>query len=73
MDNNRGPNDGGIKRGDGGPGGMPTADPSSEAEVLESTGHGGGDIEGLTIVDATDPSLGLTGIGEIPADDWAAV
>lgn len=85
MDNNRDPNDGGIKRGDGvgpdgsgvrvgddGPGGMPTADPSSETEVLESTGHGGGDIEGLTIVDATDPSLGLTGIGEIPADDWAA-
>ena len=72
MDNNRGPNDSGIQRGDGEPGGMAAADPSSEAEVLESTGHGG-DIEGLTIVDAPDPSLGLTGIGEIPADDWAAV
>ena len=52
---------------------MAAADPSSEAEVLESTGHGGGDIEGLTIVGTTDASLGLTGIGEIPADDWAAV
>ena len=30
------------------------------------------DIEGLSIVDATDPSLGLTNIGDVPADDWAA-
>lgn len=62
----------GVRAGDDGPGGMPTGDPSSEAEVLESTGHEDGDIEGLTIVDADDPSLGLTDIGEIPADDWAA-
>ena len=35
-------------------------------------GQGAGDLEGLSIVDATDPSLGLTDIGAIPADDWAA-
>jgi hypothetical protein len=40
--------------------------------VLESTRHGDGDIEGLTIVNANDPGLGLTDIGKIPADDWAA-
>jgi hypothetical protein len=51
---------------------MPTADPSSEAEVVEFTGHAGGDLEGLTVLDATDPSLGLTDIDDIPPDDWAA-
>jgi hypothetical protein len=30
------------------------------------------DLEDLSIVDATDPSLGLTDIGDVPADDWAA-
>ena len=30
------------------------------------------DLQGLTIHDAEDPELGLTNIGEVPAQDWAA-
>ena len=30
------------------------------------------DIDDLSIVDATDPGLGLTNIGDVQADDWAA-
>jgi len=30
------------------------------------------DIDDLSIVDATDASLGLTNIGDVPADDWAS-
>ena len=32
----------------------------------------GNDLDDLTVMDASDPSLGLTNIGDIPADDWAA-
>jgi hypothetical protein len=28
--------------------------------------------EGLTVHDAMDPELGLTNIGDVPAQDWAA-
>lgn len=35
---------------------------------IESTGG----IEDLTILDASDPTLGLTNIGGGPPDDWAA-
>jgi len=67
-----GPDGSGVRSGDDGPAGMSTGDPSSEAEVLSSYGYSGGGLEDLSIVDADDPSLGLTDIGEIPADDWAA-
>ncbi len=32
----------------------------------------GNDLDDLTVMDASDPALGLTNIGDIPADDWAA-
>ncbi|MEO8128547.1 MAG: hypothetical protein ABJF23_07280 [Bryobacteraceae bacterium] len=67
-----GPDGSGVRAGDDGPGGMPTADPSSEAEVLESTANRGVEMEGLSIVDADDPNLGLTGIDGVPPEDWAA-
>ena len=31
-----------------------------------------GTLDELTVHDATDPELGLTNIGEVPAEDWAA-
>jgi len=67
-----GPDGSGVRSGDDGPAGMPTGDPSSEAEVLGSAGYSGEGIEDLTVMDADDPSLGLTDIGDIPPDDWAA-
>ncbi len=30
------------------------------------------DLEDLNITDADDPTLGLTNIGDVPAEDWAA-
>ena len=30
------------------------------------------EIDDLNIVDATDNSLGLTNVGDVPPDDWAA-
>ena len=35
-------------------------------------GLGDPDLEGLTVMDEEDPDLGLTNIGEIGPDDWAA-
>src|SRR4051812_23697995 len=32
----------------------------------------GNDLDDLTVMDADDPTLGLTNIGEVPPDDWAA-
>ncbi len=29
-------------------------------------------LEDLTVMDADDPDLGLTDIGDVPPDDWAA-
>ena len=57
-----------------------TGRPAEEPEALDSTdGFApgtaaglGGDLEDLTVKDATDPDLGLTGIGDVPAQDWAA-
>ena len=66
-----GPDGSGVRAGDDGPGGMPTVDPSSEAEV-ESAGYSGEGIEDLSVVDADDPNLGLTDIDGVPPDDWAA-
>lgn len=76
----------GVRAVDDGPAGMPTADPSSIAgdvpidysgdeevpEAVEAGSTGGGGIDDLTILDADDPNLGLTGIGEIGPEDWAA-
>src|SRR5579884_317404 len=45
---------------------------SGTPEAGEGTDENTGDIGDLTIMDATDPSLGLTNIGDVPADDWAA-
>jgi hypothetical protein len=78
------PNEGVTPAGSGVPGGEdewsghPTADPSALAGGPVSGSKGiaeigrSGDIEDLTVLDATDPSLGLTNVGEAPADDWAA-
>lgn len=33
---------------------------------------GGNDLDDLTVMDADDPALGLTNIGDVPPDDWAA-
>src|SRR5579884_2190111 len=65
--------------------GHPTADPramvdapvgegflSDTPEAGEGTDEDTGDIGDLAVLDATDPSLGLTNIGDVPADDWAA-
>jgi len=84
-DNQAAPNDGtgpdgsGVRAGDDGPAGMPTFDPSSDEEVygggetFEAEAHSGsGTIDDLTILDADDPSLGLTNTDDVPADDWAA-
>ena len=56
----------------------PTANPSALAggptkssEGIAEIG-GDGDLEDLNVVDASDPSLGLTDTGGEPADDWAA-
>jgi hypothetical protein len=56
----------------------PTANPSALAggptkssEGIAEIG-GDGDLEDLNVVDASDPSLGLTDVGENPPDDWAA-
>lgn len=70
-----GPNDGGIKRGDSAETGdeeaRPTAgaEPEDETESLNQTDE---DLDALTVLPATDATLGLTDIGGVPADDWAA-
>lgn len=33
---------------------------------------GDGALDDLTVKDASDPDLGLTGLDDVPADDWAA-
>ncbi|MCU1338278.1 MAG: hypothetical protein JWO19_3859 [Bryobacterales bacterium] len=67
---------------DDGPAGQPTGDPSAGGaplrrgrladDQLEGIGEpGSGGLDELTITDADDPSLGLTG-PETPGRDWAA-
>ena len=73
----------GVRGVDDGPGGQPTGDPSAggmgpsrpylandEVEGIADEGSGG--IDGLTVVSADDPSLGLTDYGDKGPDDWAA-
>jgi hypothetical protein len=77
----------GVRAEDGGPSGVSTADPSSmggdvpidysgDDEVAEAVNETGstdsGGIDDLTIMNEDDPNLGLTDIGEIGPDDWAA-
>ncbi|MBL8210344.1 MAG: hypothetical protein JNK87_06510 [Bryobacterales bacterium] len=57
--------------------GKVTGDASALAEgqspaPSELTGAAGQDLAGLTVHDALDPDLGLTNIGEVPPQDWAA-
>lgn len=68
-----GPNDGGIKRGDSAETGDEEAGPTAGAEPEDDTESlGDTDLDDLTVLNADDPSLGLTDIGGVPADDWAA-
>lgn len=73
----------GERGGDDGPGGQQTIDPSAGADApsrpymsmdevdgIDNSGSGG--IDELHVVSADDPTLGLTDIGNIGADDWAA-
>lgn len=66
-------NDGGIKRGDraatGDEQAGPTADaqPEDQTELLNQS-----DLDDLTILNADDPTLGLTDIDAVPPEDWAA-
>ncbi|MDX2150974.1 MAG: hypothetical protein SFV54_09580 [Bryobacteraceae bacterium] len=50
---------------------IPTGGVGLRGDLPEMLGEGSG-IDDLTILDATDPALGLTNIGDVPADDWAA-
>ena len=73
----------GVRSIDDGPGGQPTGDPSAgglgvgqpylgldQMDGIANEGAGG--LEDLTIVSADDPSLGLTNVGDVGPDDWAA-
>jgi hypothetical protein len=69
----------GVPGGDGGATGHPTGSTDSlgaddtvvadsgDLELSDDT-----DLEDLTVLDASDPTLGLTNYGDIPPDDWAA-
>lgn len=63
-------NKGGIQRGDSEETGDLEARPTDGVGPTELNGDS--DLEDLTIHGASDPDLGLTDIGDIPADDWAA-
>lgn len=51
-----------------------TGDPSAGGENRGQTRLKPGDtnLDELTVKDASDPDLGLTDIGEVPPEDWAA-
>ena len=59
-----GPNDGGVKRGDGAETGDNEARPTAHEEISE--------MEDLTILGKDDPALGLTNVAGVPPEDWAA-
>jgi hypothetical protein len=61
---NPGCNQGGLQRGDRKDTGDLEARPTEPGDYE--------DLEDLTVREATDPELGLTGIGNVPAQDWAA-
>lgn len=64
----------GATGGNSGASGIVTGDPSAGGgeTVGETMLTGDGDLDDLTVKDASDPDLGLTGIGNVPAEDWAA-
>jgi hypothetical protein len=63
------PNLGGIKRGDSDETGDLAARPMAKSKAKPPADS---DLEDLTVMDADDPDLGLTDIGDVPAEDWAA-
>jgi hypothetical protein len=80
-----GPGGSGVHGGTGlGTVGTATVDPSSEGALdgagamddvdadLEQGALHDADLGDLTVHDANDPTLGMTNIGDLPADDWAA-
>ena len=68
-----GANDGGVKRGDRAETGDEEARPTAGAEPEdEGASLGQSDLDDLAILDADDPSLGLTDIAGVPPEDWAA-
>jgi hypothetical protein len=77
--------DGVGEHGSGAPGGSggSTGHVTGETDSLAESGGGtsidsadlldtDSDLEDLTVRDASDPSLGLTGTADHPAEDWAA-
>lgn len=73
-----GPGGSGVPGGAGDSSGRPTAetdalaDGPGDSSIGVATLNGDSDLEDLTIHDASDADLGLTGIGDVPAEDWAA-
>ncbi|HLJ45810.1 MAG TPA: hypothetical protein VKU01_07380 [Bryobacteraceae bacterium] len=67
-----GPNDGGIKRGDRADTGDEEARPTRTRPDEDDDSLGTASIDDLTIHPADDGALGMTDIGPIPPDDWAA-
>lgn len=66
-------NDGGIKRGDRAATGDEEAGPTAGAEPEDETESiGQADLDDLAVLDADDPSLGLTDIDTVAPEDWAA-
>jgi hypothetical protein len=63
------PNLGGIKRGDSEETGDLAARPMAKSKGRKPAD---GELGDLTVMDADDPDLGLTDIGDVPPDDWAA-
>lgn len=64
--------DGVSEAGSGVPGGGGGSNGHVTANASQAGAGGGGDLDDLTVMDADDPSLGLTNYGSVPADDWAA-
>jgi hypothetical protein len=60
---------GGIKRGDSEETGDLEARPTEKSDQDLQPDEG---LDELTVKDASDPSLDLTNIGEVPPEDWAA-
>lgn len=65
-------NRGGISGGDREETGDLEALPTAGADTPDAPIEGDSDLEDLTIHGASDPDLGLTGIDDVPAEDWAA-
>ena len=57
----------GVPGGDGGANGHVTGNSNPMGAA-----HSVDDLDDLTVLDADDPTLGLTNYGDVPPDDWAA-